>query len=96
MSVFPAPNDSAALSFRSRPAAAGAGFVSVAVAVWNDLLRHVACYVHQQLRRLQNATVFLASRRRRTPAAGLSISRSPPLRARAACAVPLPVGAGPQ
>ncbi|EJK59851.1 hypothetical protein THAOC_19877, partial [Thalassiosira oceanica] len=45
MSVSPAPNDSAALSFHSRPAAAGAGFVSVAVsvAVWNDLSLASCC-----------------------------------------------------
>ena len=90
MSVSPAPNDSAALSFRSRPAAAGAGFVSVAVAVWNDLLRHVACYVPTSA--IAECNGFLASRRRRACCRPLAIASAP---ART-YAVPLPVGAGPQ
>ena len=61
MSVSPAPNDSAALSFRSRPAA-GAGFVSVAV--WN-LLSCCCYYVHHHRNSaIAECNGFLASRRR--------------------------------
>ena len=94
MSVSPAPNDSAALSFRSRPAAARAGFVSVAVAVWNDLLRHLHVMFINNFGDCRMQRFFgLAPPPRLPPRRPLAILASAPART---YAVPLPVGAGPQ